>query len=173
MGWSQPQPRAPKPRRGAHITSGYEKQRGFCPLGRQESARNPGALLKGQCTKPHPQPLTQGFGRMEHVGVMGRLSCVALGESCRDSRQGPCAELASLAGQGHWEFLFHVAHRCHLSWIYHLLHTASAWRNALALYSTSLLPRPQSSHPAAWTCGVDFLGGLLRMNSRGVRDLIV
>lgn len=54
-----PQPRAPEPERGAHITSAVI----LSARERSESARNPGTLLKGQHTKSSLQSLILGSSR--------------------------------------------------------------------------------------------------------------
>lgn len=55
---SQPQAEIPVPGRGAHITSGCENQQGLSARVKQETAKKPGALLKGQHTKYYSWTLT-------------------------------------------------------------------------------------------------------------------
>ena len=63
-----PQPEESEIGRGNHMTSSYISGI-LSTMERWKSARNPGALLKGQHTKSHSQPLTLGYSRRNANGV--------------------------------------------------------------------------------------------------------
>ena len=106
---------------------------------RQVSARDTDTLWKGQCTKPHLQPLTldSGRGRGEQTRVSWKETKVC--------GSGKRAE-GTAVGVPEGVLLTHQRH--YLSWVEHLIWEASAWGNAAA---------PPSGLPASPPCGACIL----------------
>ena len=88
---------------------------------RQESARDPGTLLKGHCTKSCsralPWALAEGWWLRADWSQTERGWVVQFWrESYTSSCHSSCAQSLS-----------HTFHRCHFSWVEHSLYASSAW----------------------------------------------